>query len=224
MKLRLGGLLVLAGFALDFWQPVASFFIFLSSLLFSRSSVSSLPFFPPSSFHLSVYLSVCFFFLFFFYSSFFVFERSRPTFTWSRRDPPADWNCFRLCAFTSPVFIPSRDQMAASFAPAALFSPVHLKGLISRQVLHRLHCTTPRLKSPPPPAGFSRQRLFTRIFVRRGFNEGSSVSVFSMPLEEAWLWIKRWINPVFKRGLWFPFLLWIDREDWEERVGRWRYF
>lgn len=151
MKLRLGGLLVLAGFALDFWQPVASFFYFsilpsVFSILCLLSTLLSPILFP------SICLSVGLFFLFFFlYSSFFVFERSRPTFTWSRRDPPADWNCFRLCAFTSPVFIPSRDQMAASFAPAALFSPVHLKGLISRQVLHRLHCTTPRLKSPPPP-------------------------------------------------------------------------
>ena len=150
MKLRLGGLLVLAGFALDFWQPIASFLFFYPPFCFLDPLSPLYPSFPSSSFHLSVYLSVCFFF-FFFYSSFFVFERSRPTFTWSRRDPPADWNCFRLCAFTSPVFIPSRDQMAASFAPAALFSPVHLKGLISRQVLHRLHCTTPRLKSPPPP-------------------------------------------------------------------------
>lgn len=72
--------------------------------------------FPPPS------LVLCFFM-----NLFFVFERSRSTFTWGTS---VDWNCFRLCAFTSSVFI---------LAPRCATKWVHLSP--SKRYIIRGWCT-----------------------------------------------------------------------------------
>lgn len=127
----------------------------------------------------------------FFMNLFFIFERSRPTFTWGIS---VDWNCFRLCAFISSVFILApRDQVGASFAEQALYysSLVHLKGLISRECRF---CADYIVSAGLPPTS----RLFTRIFAPQGFNVSSRF--FLTRLEKIRVWINWWINPrLFKR-------------------------
>lgn len=137
MKLRLGGLFVLAGFALDFWQPVAR------SLLFSLPPPSSSAFlffspFPPFCYPLpSVFSSRCPFSFFSSYAAlFFLFERSRPTFTWpaSTRSKLLSTSRFYLGRFYSYGERAGPRRQSAR-APPLLSEAMHLKGLISPEVL-----------------------------------------------------------------------------------------